>query len=141
MGDNDQQNQGNEQQPGAGTEPAAKGNGAGQQTSGGQSAQPGGQQTGDTQTQSQPAASQPKGVQVKLTPEQIAQIGKDGTLELTDNQFSGAVQGRIGQLTSRAKAAEGKLSEIAAAQEEAERKALEEQEKFKDLYEKEREGR
>ena len=110
-----------------------------------------GQQTADAHTQSQSPATptpaepvpgkQAKGVHLKLTQEQIDRLLKDGSLELSDEHFTGAVRERIGQLTSRAKTAERRLAEIAAAQEEAERKALEEQERFKELYEKERQAR
>jgi hypothetical protein len=78
---------------------------------------------------------------VKLSQEQIDRLVKDGTLELSDDTFTGAVRDRIAQLTARAKGAERRLAEIAAAQEEAERKALVEQERFKELYEKERQAR
>ena len=112
--------------------------GQGDQQPGQASGQQGGQ--GDAQS-SQAPATQAKGVALKLTPEQVARLAKDGTLELSDELFTGAVKERMGQLTARAKAAERRLAEIAAAQEEAERKALEEQERFKDLYEKERAAR
>jgi len=123
-----------------------------QSGSGGQAAQTGqsaagaqhssqGQQAEGAQTQSQTPATQAKGIQVKLTQEQIDRLVKDGTLELSDDTFTGAVRDRIAQLTARAKGAERRLAEIAAAQEEAERKALEEQERFKELYEKERQAR
>lgn len=106
--------------------------------------QQGGQQTdqqsndGGAQQKSQTPATQAKGVALKLTQEQIDRLLKDGTLELGDEHFTGAVKERMAALTARAKAAERKLAEIAAAQEEAERKALEEQERYKELYEKER---
>jgi len=93
------------------------------------------------QTQTQTPATQAKGIQVKLTQEQIDRLVKDGTLELSDETFTGAVRDRIAQLTARAKGAERRLAEIAAAQEEAERKALEEQERYKELYEKEHQAR
>jgi len=104
-----------------------------------QSAQ--GQQAEGAQTQTQTPATQAKGIQVKLAQEQIDRLVKDGTLELSDDTFTGAVRDRIAQLTARAKGAERRLAEIAAAQEEAERKALEEQERYKELYEKERQAR
>jgi len=112
----------------------------GQSSTGGQ--QPAqGQQAEGAQGQSQTPATQAKGIQVKLTQEQIDRLVKDGTLELSDDTFTGAVRDRIAQLTARAKGAERRLAEIAAAQEETERKALEEQERFKELYEKERQAR
>ena len=121
-----------------------------QSGSGGQAAQTGqpgaqqpsqGQQAEGAQGQSQTPATQAKGIQVKLSQEQIDRLVKDGTLELGDDTFTGAVRDRIAQLTARAKGAERRLAEIAAAQEEAERKALVEQERFKELYEKERQAR
>jgi hypothetical protein len=131
---------------------AAQGAGAQQSASGGQAAQAGqpatggqqppqGQQTDGAQTQTHTPATQAKGIQVKLTQEQVNRLVKDGTLELGEEQFTGAVRERMATLTARAKAAERRLAEIAAAQEEAERKALEEQERFKELYEKERQAR
>ena len=136
MADTDQDKTGDGQgQTGGGD---ASQSGQGDQQSAQTSGQEGGQ--GDAHS-SQTPATQAKGVALKLTPEQVSRLVKDGTLELSDELFSGAVKERMGQLTARAKAAERRLSEIAAAQEEAERKALEEQERFKDLYEKERAAR
>jgi hypothetical protein len=125
------------------------GEGGGQQTPPGEAAKPKGspdQQAAEGQ-QAEPAeqtaapAIQAKGMQVKLTQQQIDGLLKDGTLELREEQFSGAVRERMGALTSRAKAAERQLQEIAKAQEEADRKALMEQEKYKELYEKEHKAR
>ena len=131
-------------QSGSGGQAAQAGQSAAgaQQPSQGQQARhtDGGQAEG-AQTQSQTPATQAKGIQVKLTQEQIDRLVKDGTLELSDETFTGAVRDRIAQLTARAKGAERRLAEIAAVQEEAERKALEEQERYKELYEKERQAR
>jgi len=136
MGDTDQDKTGDGQGQAGGGDASQ----SGQQDQ--QSGQTSGQQGGQSDAQSsQPPATQAKGVVLKLTPEQVGRLAKDGTLELSDELFSGAVKERMGQLTARAKAAERRLSEIAAAQEEAERKALEEQERYKDLYEKERSAR
>jgi len=129
-------------QSGSGGQTAQTGQPGAQQASQGQQAE--GAQTRQTeggQAQSQTPAIQAKGIQVKLSQEQIDRLVKDGTLELSDDTFTGAVRDRIAQLTARAKGAERRLAEIAAAQEEAERKALEEQERFKELYEKERQAR
>ena len=129
-------------QSGSGGQTAQTGQPGAQQASQGQQAE--GAQTRQTeggQAQSQTPATQAKGIQVKLTQEQIDRLVKDGTLELSDDTFTGAVRDRIAQLTARAKGAERRLAEIAAAQEEADRKALEEQERFKELYEKERQAR
>ena len=136
MGDTDQDKTGDGQtQTGAGD--GSQGDqGAGQ--SGQASGQQGGQ--GDGQSSHTPA-TQAKGVALKLSQDQIDRLLKDGTLEIADELFTGAVDKRIAQLTSRAKTAEKKLGEISAAQEESERKSLEEQKKFKELYEKERQAR
>jgi len=140
--------------------------GTGQNNASGGSDQSSGSQTTDTQTQTPPPANPSpakgsedksgasgqaharqslgdggKGIQVKLTQEQIDRLLKDGTLEMTDDTYSGAVKERISQLTARAKTAEKKLGEIASAQEEAERKSLEEQSRYKELYEQERQAR
>jgi len=129
---------------------------AGQSNVSGTGDQSSGSQTTDTQTQTPPPANtsaakgsedksgtagQAKGIQVRLTQEQIDRLLKDGTLEMTDDTYSGAVKERISQLTARAKTAEKKLGEIASAQAEADRKALEEQSRYKELYEKERQAR
>jgi len=139
-------------QPAAQTQLASGGQAAqtGQSAAGTQQSAQGQQAEGaqtQTQTPATPASAdagagkQAKGIQVKLTQEQIDRLVKDGTLELSDETFTGAVRDRIAQLTARAKGAERRLAEIAAAQEEAERKALEEQERYKELYEKERQAR
>jgi hypothetical protein len=150
----------------AGSGQAAQGANAAQSASAGQAGQPAaqtgqsaagaqqsaqGQQAEGAQTQPHTPATpafaeatagrQAKGIQVKLTQEQIDRLLKDGTLELAEEHFTGAVRERMSTLTARAKAAERRLAEIAAAQEEAERKALEEQERYKELYEKERQAR
>lgn len=127
MGDSDQQNQTQGQTD------------ANQGAAGGQQAAA--QQIGDAQTQTQTPATQAKGIEVKLSAAQIERLVKDGMLELDGDQFTGAVRERISQLTARAKAAERRLAEIVAAREAEERKALEEQEKFKELYEQERQAR
>jgi len=141
----------NQGQASAGDQP-----GTGQNNASGTSDQSSGSQAADTQTQTPPPANpspakgsedksgnagQAKGIQVKLTQEQIDRLLKDGTLEMTDDTYSGAVKERINQLTARAKTAEKKLGEISSAQEEAERKSLEEQARYKELYEKERQAR
>jgi len=162
MGEGTENQQGdNQDQSGAGDQ-----SGTGQQNASGTGEQSSGSQTADTQTQTPPPAdlspakgsedksgtpgqaharhSQSeggKGIQVKLTQEQIDRLLKDGTLEMTDDTYSGAVKERISQLTARAKTAEKKLGEISSAQEEAERKSLEEQARYKELYEKERQAR
>lgn len=99
--------------------------------------------TGKKPTESEKSAEQStvKGVAVKLSQEQISQLLRDGTLEMPNDQVSKAVQERISQLTARAKSAEKKLADIATAQAEAERKALEEQARYKELYENERTAR
>ena len=151
----------NQGQANAGDQP-----GAGQNSASGTSDQSSSSQTSDTQTQTPPPANPSpakgsedksgtpgqaharhsqteggKGIPVKLTQEQVDRLLKDGTLEMTDEHYSGAVRERINQLTARAKTAEKKLGEIASAQAEADRKALEEQSRYKELYEQERQAR
>jgi len=62
-------------------------------------------------------------------------------LDLSEEQYTGGVRHQIESLRKRATTAEKKLSDIAAAQAEADRKALEEQSRYKELYEKERQAR
>ena len=76
-----------------------------------------------------------------LTQEQRDRLLSTGELELAQDQYTGGVRQQMEGLRTRATSAETKLAEIAAAQEEAERKALVEQERFKDLYEQERQAR
>jgi hypothetical protein len=141
MGDTDQDKTG-DGQGGQTSTGSADGSQSDQGT--GQSGQAPGQQGGQGDGQSSSAsggpATQAKGVALKLSQNQIDRLLKDGTLEISDELFTGAVDKRIAQLTSRAKTAEKKLGEIASAQEEAERKSLEEQKEFKELYEKERQA-
>lgn len=85
-----------------------------------------------------PPKPEPRRIQIKLRQEQIDRLVADGTLEVDEDQFTGVVRERMSQLTARAKTAEEELAAIVATREETERKALEEQEKFKELYEKER---
>lgn len=85
-----------------------------------------------------PPPAEPRRTQIKLRQEQVDRLLADATLEVDDDQFTGVVRERMSQLTARAKGAEEKLAAVVAGIDEAERKALEEQEKFKELYEKER---
>ncbi len=78
----------------------------------------------------------PAPYQVKLTDAQRERLVKDGVLDLSEEQYTGGVRHQLETLRRRATSAEKRLSDIAAAQEETERKALVEQEKFKELYEK-----
>jgi len=133
MADTNQGNVGDGQSQTGGGDAGQSGQGAQQ------SAQTAGQQggQGDAQSQSQTPTTQARGVTVKLTQEQMDRLIKDGTFEISDEVFTGAVKERMGQLAGRARTAEKRLAEIAGAQEESERKALVEQERFKELYEKE----
>ena len=119
MGDTDQDKTGDGQTQTGGENGSQGDQGAGQ--SGQASGQQGGQ--GDGQSSHTPA-TQAKGVALKLSQDQIDRLLKDGTLEISDELFTGAVDKRIAQLTNRAKTAEKKLGEISAAQEESERKSL-----------------
>lgn len=85
-------------------------------------------------------AAPPAGFKLTLTEEQRQRLLAGGTLELSDEQYTGGVRQELASLRQRSAAAEKKLAEKATAQEEAERKALEEQKKFQELYEKERVG-
>jgi len=96
---------------------------------------------GGQQQQQTPPAQQPTGFRLALTEEQRAKLLADGTLDLSDEQYTGGVRQQLEGLRRRASGAEKQLAEIAAAREETERKALEEQEQYKSLYEKERQAR
>jgi len=75
---------------------------------------------------------------VSLTEAQRKAVLDGQPLDLAEEQYTAGVRSQIGALKSRATSAERKLSEIATATEAAERKALAEQEKFKELYEREK---
>ncbi len=78
---------------------------------------------------------------LSLTEAQRKRLLDDGVLEISEEQYTGGVRQQIETFKRRATTAERRLADIAAAQEEAERKALEEQERYKELYEKERQAR
>jgi len=151
-------------QAGAGSGAAAPNQAAGQKdqsaTGGQQSAQAGGQSAaggqqgaaaqGDahspgtgqvSQQQTETPGIQAGGYKLSLSEAQRKRLVDDGVLELSEEQYTGGVRQQIEAFKRRATAAERRLAEIAAAQEETERKALEEQERFKELYEKERQAR
>ena len=104
------------------------------------SSQGDGGQSGSTQ-QTQTPGIQAGGYKLSLTETQRKKLVDEGVLELSDEQYTGGVRHQVETLRKRATTAEKKLSDIAAAQAEADRKALEEQNRFKELYEKEREAR
>ena len=106
------------------------------QTDGGQA----GQGSGASQ-QTQTPGIQAGGYKLSLTEAQRKKLVDEGVLELSDEQYTGGVRHQVETLRKRATTAEKKLSDIAAAQVEADRKALEEQNRFKELYDKEREAR
>jgi hypothetical protein len=151
-------------QAGAGSGAAAPNQAAGQKdqsaTGGQQSAQAGGRSAaggqqgaaaqGDahspgtgqaSQQQTETPGIQAGGYKLSLSEAQRKRLVDDGVLELSEEQYTGGVRQQIEAFKRRATAAERRLAEIAAAQEETERKALEEQERFKELYEKERQAR
>jgi len=101
-----------------------------------QGAVPGAQPSGpaSTATPDKP----PAGFRFQLTDAQRNALLAGQPLVLSDEQYTGGVRDQMDVLRRRATSAERRLSEIAAAQEEADRKALEEQERYKELYEKER---
>lgn len=104
----------------------------GQQSDGGQSSS-----TQQTQT----PGIQAGGYKLSLTEAQRKKLVEEGVLELSDEQYTGGVRHQVESLRKRATTAEKKLGEIASAQAEADRKALEEQNRYKELYEQERQAR
>jgi hypothetical protein len=164
MGDQDQQNQSaasgqNQQNQAAGQDQggaqtgAADGAGASQATSQSASAASGQQsdvgQSSKASQQTHSASSgqaetpgiQAGGYKLSLTEAQRKRLLDEGVLEISEEQYTGGVRQHIETLKRRASTAERRLAEIASAQEEAERKALEEQERYKELYEKEHQAR
>jgi len=137
----DQQNQGDEQSQGSAQTPPADGTqsqaddqpgATGSQTDTGQS--------GDTQ-QTQTPGLQAGAYRLSLTEAQRKKLVEEGVLELSEEQYTGGVRHQVETLRKRATTAERKLSDIASAQAEADRKALEEQNRYKELYEQEHQAR
>jgi len=159
MGDQDQQNQSaasgqsqqnqaeGQDQSGAQTQTgAADGTGsAAQATSQSASAASGQQsdvgQSSKASPQTDTPGIQAGGYKLSLTEAQRKRLLDEGVLDISEEQYTGGVRQHIETLKRRASTAERRLAEIASAQEEAERKALEEQERYKELYEKERQAR
>ncbi|MFB3882457.1 MAG: hypothetical protein ACE149_14415 [Armatimonadota bacterium] len=146
MGDqdqtNDQSHDGQQQTdgqtpPGDGSQ--TPGQTDGQSGDGGQSRDAG--QSDGTQQQTQTPGVQAGGYKLSLTEAQRKKLVEEGVLELSDEQYTGGVRHQVETLRKRASAAEKKLSDIAAAQAEADRKSLEEQNRYKELYEQERQAR
>lgn len=81
------------------------------------------------------------GFSVTLTDDQRKAIAEGKPLVLTDEQYTGGVRAQLNTERTRARTAEGQLEKIAKEREEQERKALEEQEKYKELYEREKADR
>jgi hypothetical protein len=103
-----------------------------------------GGQTGQSTKASQQTETpgiQAGGYKLSLTEAQRKRLLDEGVLEISEEQYTGGVRQHIETLKRRAGTAERRLAEIASAQEETERKALEEQERYKELYEKERQAR
>ena len=96
---------------------------------------------GSSAQQTQTPGIQAGGYKLSLTEAQRKKLVDEGVLELSDEQYTGGVRHQVETLRKRATTAEKKLSDIAAAQAEADRKALEEQSRYKELYEKERQAR
>jgi hypothetical protein len=114
---------------------------SGQQSAAGQS---GNQSQGSAQASQQQTETpgiQAGGYKLSLTEAQRKRLLEDGVLDISEEQYTGGVRQQIETFKRRATTAERRLADIAAAQEDAERKALEEQERYKELYEKERQGR
>ena len=149
MGDQDQANeqnqtdqQGQQNQPDAQT-PPADGSQAQSQADGqssGASDQGDGGQSGSAQ-QTQTPGLQAGAYRLSLTEAQRKKLVEEGVLELSEEQYTGGVRHQVETLRKRATTAEKKLSDIAAAQAEADRKALEEQNRYKELYEQEHQAR
>ena len=78
---------------------------------------------------------------LSLTEAQRKKLVEEGVLELSEEQYTGGVRHQVETLRKRATTAEKKLSDIASAQAEADRKALEEQNRYKELYEQEHQAR
>jgi len=97
-------------------------------------------QSGDSQ-QTQTPGLQAGAYRLSLTEAQRKKLVDEGVLDLSEEQYTGGVRHQIESLRKRATTAEKKLSDIAAAQAEADRKALEEQSRYKELYEQERQAR
>jgi len=104
-------------------------------TDGGQAGQ------SSTTQQTQTPGLQAGAYRLSLTEAQRKKLVDEGVLDLSEEQYTGGVRHQIESLRKRATTAEKKLSDIAAAQAEADRKALEEQARYKELYEKERQAR
>ncbi len=100
-----------------------------------------GQSSSTQQTQTQTPGIQAGGYKLSLTEAQRKKLVEEGVLELSDEQYTGGVRHQVESLRKRATTAEKKLTDIAAAQAEADRKALEEQNRYKELYEQERQAR
>jgi hypothetical protein len=83
------------------------------------------------------AAAERGGFKVTLTDAQRAALLRGEPLDLSDEQYTGGVRKDLEEQRRLRRAAEKQLAEIAKQREEEEKKALVDQEKFKDLYEKE----
>ena len=140
-GQSDQQNQGDGQSQGSAQTPPADGT---QSQADDQSGATGSQtdtgQSGDTQ-QTQTPGLQAGAYRLSLTEAQRKKLVEEGVLELSEEQYTGGVRHQVETLRKRATTAERKLSDIASAQAEADRKALEEQNRYKELYEQEHQAR
>ncbi len=144
MGDQDQQQSDQQQSDeGQGSNQTQTPPAGGDQTQ----SQPDGSGQGDTggsdssQQQTQTPGVQAGGYKLSLTEAQRKKLVEEGVLELSDEQYTGGVRHQVEALRKRASAAEKKLSDIAAAQAEADRKSLEEQHRYQELYEQERQAR
>jgi len=141
----DQQDQPDTQTPAGGSQTQSQDDGKsgdGAQQSGTRQADGG--QAGQGSKTSQDTATpgiQAGGYKLSLTEAQRKKLVEEGVLELSDEQYTGGVRHQVETLRKRATTAEKNLSDIAAAQAEPDRKALEEQNRYRELYEKEREAR
>jgi len=142
-GQSDQQNQTDGQSQSNAQTPPANGSETQSQSDDQSSAARGQGDTsqGSTEQQTQTPGLQAGAYLLSLTEAQRKKLVEEGVLELSEEQYTGGVRHQVETLRKRATTAEKKLSDIAAAQAEADRKALEEQNRFKELYEKERQAR
>ena len=79
----------------------------------------------DTGQQTQTPGKQAEAYRLSLTEAQRTKLVEEGVLDLSEEQYTGGVRHQMESLRKRASTAEKKLSDIAAAQAEAERKARE----------------
>ena len=126
--------------PGAGD---GAGAGEGGDGAGGGDGGDGGNAGGDGQgegagTETKTPGIQAGGFKVPLTDEQRKRLLEGGELELTEDQYTSGVRGQMDGLRKKAAAAEERAKVLENERKTTERKQLEEQKRFKELYENEK---